>query len=55
MELRKPEEPWQGDLGRDVPPEEWPEIVPSITPIEKVVSKSCKVEATSDRFRLGRV
>lgn len=53
MHLVKPEG-YRFDPGRSLPPEELAQAARDATPIDKIMSKTCKREDTNDRWRLGR-
>jgi hypothetical protein len=53
MDLTIPE-PYTPDMGRILTEEERQAVEPTITPIDKVSSHSCKRESTNDSWQWGR-
>lgn len=53
MILKKPE-PYHQDTGRTLSEAERLEVAGTITPIESIMSRTCKQESTNDKWRLGR-
>lgn len=53
MLLQKPE-PYQADPGRVLTDEEKEDAAKKAIPINQIKSRSCYVEATNDKWRLGR-